>query len=246
MSWEMELTDDILEELYEWIDRVPLSRQKKRIERDFSDGYCIAEIVRHFLPSLIEMHSITPANNLQQKLANWGMLNAKVFSRFGLNVPLNITTNICNGKPGYIEVFLYNLRYKIDEKLAVAERKLARRESEDKMSARSSVRTTSPQMSKNKINQMRIDFEEKIQENLQQAEEIKILQAKVRRLEYLLDLKETKIEDLTEKLDKYRPTGILADEPELIAQKKLNDSINFKTNSRNSNRNSRINSILIN
>jgi hypothetical protein len=192
------------------------------------------------------MHSITPANNLQQKLANWGMLNAKVFSRFGLNVPLNITTNICNGKPGYIEVFLYNLRYKIDEKLAVAERKLARRESEDKMSARSSVRTTSPQMSKNKINQMRIDFEEKIQENLQQAEEIKILQAKVRRLEYLLDLKETKIEDLTEKLDKYRPTGILADEPELIAQKKLNDSINFKTNSRNSNRNSRINSILIN
>lgn len=241
----MELTDDILEELYEWIDRIPLSRQKKRIERDFSDGYCIAEIVRHHLPNLIELHNITPANNLQQKLANWGMLNAKVFSKFGLNVPLNITQNICNGKPGYIEVFLYNLRYKIDEKLALAERRLHRRQSDDKLSARSSVtRGSSPQMSKGKMAQMRIDFEEKIQENLQQAEEIKVLEAKVRRLEYLLDLKETKIDDLTEKLDKYRPTGILADEPELIAQKKLNDF--SKNNSRASNRNSRLNSILIN
>lgn len=245
MSWEMELTDDILEELYEWIDRIPLSRQKKRIERDFSDGYCVAEIVRHHLPSYIEMHNITPANNLQQKLANWGMLNSKVFSKFGLNVPLNITQNISNGKPGYIEVFLYNLRYKIDEKLALNERKLHRRQSDDKMSARSSVtRGSSPQMSKSKMTQMRIDFEEKIQENLQQAEEIKVLEAKVRRLEYLLDLKETKIDDLTEKLDKYRPTGILADEPELITQKKINDY--SKNNSRNSNRNSRLNSILIN
>jgi len=243
MSWEMELSDNDLEELYEWIDRIPLSRQKKRIERDFSDGYCIAEIVRHFLPQCIEMHNLTPANNLQQKLANWGLLNAKTFSKFGLNVPLNITQNICNGKPGYIEIFLYNLRYKIDEKLAQNER-LSRRQSDgSKLSARSSVRTSSPQLSKNKMNQMRLDFEMKVQENLQQAEEIKILEAKVRRLEYLLELKETKIDDLQEKLDKYRPTGILADEPELLAQKKID---NFKSSRQNSNRNSRINSILIN
>jgi len=244
MSWEMELSDNDLEELYEWIDRIPLSRQKKRIERDFSDGYCIAEIVKHFLPQFIEMHNLTPANNLQQKLANWGLLNAKTFSKFGLNVPLNITQNICNGKPGYIEIFLYNLRYKIEEKVAQNER-LSRRQSDgnSKMSARSSVRTSSPQLSRNKMNQMRLDFEMKVQENLQQAEEIKILEAKVRRLEYLLELKETKIDDLQEKLDKYRPTGILAEEPELLAQKKID---NFKNSRQNSNRNSRINSILIN
>lgn len=240
MSWEMELTDDILEELYEWIDRIPLSRQKKRIERDFSDGYCIAEIVKHFLPSLIEMHNLTPANNMQQKLANWGLLNAKTFSKFGLNVPLNITQNLCHGKPGYIEVFLYNLRYKIDEKLAQNER-LQRRQSEDKLSARSSVRTSSPQMSKNKLREIRLEYEEKVQENLQQAEEIKVLEAKVRRLEYLLELKETKIDDLQEKLDKYRPTGILADEPELMQQKKMDT---FKNSRQSSNRNSRLNSIL--
>jgi len=38
MSWEMQLDETILEDLYVWIDNLPLSRPKKRIERDFSDG----------------------------------------------------------------------------------------------------------------------------------------------------------------------------------------------------------------
>jgi hypothetical protein len=38
MSWEMQLDESLLEELYLWIDNLPLSRSKKRIERDFSDG----------------------------------------------------------------------------------------------------------------------------------------------------------------------------------------------------------------
>lgn len=130
----MELNDEMLEELYEWIDRIPLSRAKKRIERDFSDGYCVGEIIKHFLPHLIEMHNLTPANNLQQKLANWGLLNSKVFTRFGLNVPFSITQNISNARPGYIEVFLYNLRYKIEEKLTEMERS-----SRTKMSPRGSM-----------------------------------------------------------------------------------------------------------
>ena len=38
MSWEMELDDNILEDLYLWLDSLPLSRPKKKIERDFADG----------------------------------------------------------------------------------------------------------------------------------------------------------------------------------------------------------------
>jgi len=188
--------------------RVPLSRQKKRIERDFSDGYCVAEIIRHFLPELIELHNFTPAHNLQQKMANWGLLNSKVFSRFGLNVPQNITQNICNCKPGYVEVFLYNLRYKIDEKLHEAEMK---QKSKSHNSPRSSV--LSPLSFKssrggNKANtQLRLEYEEKVQQCLQQQEQLEILQAKIRRLEHLLDLKESRIADLTERLSQYRPTG---------------------------------------
>ncbi len=38
MAWELELNGSILEDLYVWIDNIPLSRQKRKIERDFSDG----------------------------------------------------------------------------------------------------------------------------------------------------------------------------------------------------------------
>lgn len=38
MSWDMELDDQLLQDLYAWIDQIPLSRPKKRIEKDFADG----------------------------------------------------------------------------------------------------------------------------------------------------------------------------------------------------------------
>ena len=38
MAWEIELNETLLDELYVWIDSIPLSKPKKRIERDFSDG----------------------------------------------------------------------------------------------------------------------------------------------------------------------------------------------------------------
>ena len=38
MSWEMQLNEKLLEDLYKWLDSLSLSRPKKRIERDFADG----------------------------------------------------------------------------------------------------------------------------------------------------------------------------------------------------------------
>ena len=33
-----EMDEQVLEELYTWIDQIPLSRPKKDLKRDFSDG----------------------------------------------------------------------------------------------------------------------------------------------------------------------------------------------------------------
>lgn len=33
-----ELDEETLQELYAWIDKIPLSRSKRNITRDFSDG----------------------------------------------------------------------------------------------------------------------------------------------------------------------------------------------------------------
>ena len=73
----VDLNEEELQELYAWIDDIPLSRQKKNIARDFSDGVMAAEVVHHFIPRLVELHNYSPANATQQKMANWKTLNSE-------------------------------------------------------------------------------------------------------------------------------------------------------------------------
>lgn len=47
---EQGLSEEELNSIYNWVDEVPLSRPKKNIARDFSDGVLTAEIIAHFLP----------------------------------------------------------------------------------------------------------------------------------------------------------------------------------------------------
>ena len=46
MKWDLEMDEHLLQDLYAWIDQVPLSRSKRRIERDFSDGVMVGELVK--------------------------------------------------------------------------------------------------------------------------------------------------------------------------------------------------------
>lgn len=71
------LSEEELQALYAWIDEIPLSRQKKNINRDFSDGVLAAEVVHHFLPKLVELHNYSPANSTQQKMDNWRTVNSQ-------------------------------------------------------------------------------------------------------------------------------------------------------------------------
>ena len=43
------IDDDELQRIYQWVDEITLSRPKRNIARDFSDGVLTAEIVQHFL-----------------------------------------------------------------------------------------------------------------------------------------------------------------------------------------------------
>ncbi|XP_067876734.1 sperm flagellar protein 1 isoform X1 [Heterodontus francisci] len=112
-----ELSKEALQELYAWIDRVPLSRPKRNIARDFSDGVMVAEVVKHFLPKLVEIHNYIPANSTQQKLSNWQILNRKIFSKLHFHIPEDILKKLVKSSPGIIEPVLYMLRQKIEEEL---------------------------------------------------------------------------------------------------------------------------------
>lgn len=112
------MDEEDLQQLYGWIDEIPLSRQKRNIARDFSDAVLVAEVVNHLCPRLVEMHNYQPANSVKQKLANWHTLQHKVLRKLNLTVPENVLQGVVAMKPGVVEVVLNNLRLKIQAYLA--------------------------------------------------------------------------------------------------------------------------------
>ncbi len=42
------LSDEQLDKLYTWIDSIPLSRPKKNLARDFSDGVLMADLLSNY------------------------------------------------------------------------------------------------------------------------------------------------------------------------------------------------------
>ncbi|CAF0727240.1 unnamed protein product [Adineta steineri] len=233
MYWDIELDDQLLQDLYAWIDQIPFSRPKKHIEKDFSDGVMVAELVKHYFPSWVDIHNYATANNTQQKLTNWGLLNRKVLCRLDLNVPEPIMRGICLGRTGLVEIFLYNLRNQIDENLPQQQQQSKGNESNN---MRTRQRQSSPPPSQHekypsgysrnepkntpqgghtakKSTSMqnlstdmvnRRHYDEKEQECQAKDQQIQVLQAKIQRLEELLRLKDVRVDDLSGKLNQTR------------------------------------------
>ncbi|XP_044070639.1 sperm flagellar protein 1 [Siniperca chuatsi] len=114
---DRELNEEELQDFYAWIDKIPLSRPKRHITRDFSDGVMAAEVVKYFFPKLVDLHNYIPANCTQHKLSNWNLLNRKVFSKLNFHVPEETVKRIVLSTAGVIEPVLSALREKIDKKL---------------------------------------------------------------------------------------------------------------------------------
>lgn len=75
------LSDENLQEIYTWVDNVPLTRAKRNITRDFSDGVLMAEVLQHYFPKVVDIKNYSAANSVRQKLYNWQTLNNKVRGR---------------------------------------------------------------------------------------------------------------------------------------------------------------------
>lgn len=264
MSWDIELDDQILQDLYAWIDQIPLSRPKKRVEKDFADGVMVAELIKYYFPTWVDLHNYPTANSTQQKLINWGLLNRKVLCRFNLNVPEPVMRGICLGRSGLVEIFLYNLRTKIDDYLYGMETNPSdpqyRALHQKAKTNESNAMTPRPRQGNspddnpddeyvasyaragqkpkgqggnqpkkstsmhNLSNDMvsRIEYDEKEQECMAKEEQIQILQAKIRRLEHLLHLKDVRVDDLAGKLDQSR--GMPAGKPVRQGKQQMADN----------------------
>ncbi|KAM4807609.1 sperm flagellar protein 1 [Rhinophrynus dorsalis] len=224
-----EFDEETLHELYSWVDKIPLSRPKRNITRDFSDGVLAAELVKFHFPKLVEMHNYVPANSTQQKISNWTILNRKVLSKLNFSVPDDVIRKIVQCSPGVVELVLNTLRQKIEEKQKQMQASgessqvlNSPREANDhtdkgySTNHKSNGAETSPrhagkgdQGSKSQQNyaqaantdtSLRIQLAEKEQALMASQENVQILQAKLRRLEQLLHLKNVRIDDLTRRL----------------------------------------------
>ena len=107
------LSDDDLLTLYEWIDSIPLSREKKNIARDFCDGVLMAEIMKHYYPKMVDIYNYPEANSTQLKLTNWNTLCLKVFRKIGFSLTKSELENVVNSKPKAIENVLWRLYNKL-------------------------------------------------------------------------------------------------------------------------------------
>ncbi|XP_042558095.1 sperm flagellar protein 1-like [Dipodomys spectabilis] len=103
-----------LHSLCAWLDGLPLSRPKRHLARDFSDGVLVAEIVKHFYPRLVDLHSYVPACSTDQKLSNWSLLNRKVFHKLHLSLSEADIHKVVANTPGAIEPILCALRVKVE------------------------------------------------------------------------------------------------------------------------------------
>lgn len=233
---DRELNEEELQDLYAWIDKIPLSRPKRHITRDFSDGVMAAEVVKYFFPKLVDLHNYVPASGTQQKLSNWELLNRKVFSKLNFHVTEDTVSKIILNAPGAIEPVLSALREKLERNPAQSNNVLdleyydARNQEKPyeetshnevkqlaQPSAQDKKKDEKGKQEKGKVQPkvdladldpgVRLLLQEKEQDVMALQESVEILQMKVSKLERLVHLKDMRIENLTRHLETYKAKG---------------------------------------
>uniref|UniRef100_A0A452F6V3 Sperm flagellar protein 1 n=1 Tax=Capra hircus TaxID=9925 RepID=A0A452F6V3_CAPHI len=214
--------EEALHQLYLWVDNIPLSRPKRNLSRDFSDGVLVAEVIKFYFPKMVEMHNYVPANSLQQKLSNWSHLNRKVLNKLNFSVPEDVMRKIAQCAPGVVELVLIPLRQRLEERQRRRKQGIGSLQVPPYSSLSQKARgegVPDPQ-GRGQLREGRLpvprppgdsqalqsdpsfvlQIAEKEQELLASQETVQVLQMKVRRLEHLLQLKNVRIEDLSRRL----------------------------------------------
>jgi CH-like domain in sperm protein len=222
MAVNDELSDEQLKALYAWIDAIPLSRPKRNIARDFSDGVLFAEVVAAYFPHFVELHNYTPANSMKQKVYNFETLNTRVLRKINYCIPRPSIEEIVNGRPGSVEIVLNALQFKMAK---YREKKSSTdsppdspggyhnrdegygNESQSRASAKvpqSGNRSSSRGREGNSKSVVMASVDEEIliekeQQIRELQETVEILELKIAKLEQLVRLKDNKIQKLLQK-----------------------------------------------
>ena len=172
------LNNEEIVSIYEWVDNIPLSREKKFINKDFSDGILMAEVLKFLYPKLVDLHNYHEANSINKKIENWNTLNQKVFKK--LNIPLSKKTidDVSHSQIGTIENILKIIYDKISNNDIENERKKNKKKEQNKKDYKSIIYEKDCELVKLKkyLNKLNLDILNKEKENYKLKKEINQLQ----------------------------------------------------------------------
>ena len=173
--------------IYEWVDSIPLSRQKKNIARDFSDGLLLAEIIKSYIPNLVELHNYPSCSNLKNKKSNWTVLNNKVLKKIGIRLTEQEVQDIITAQPLAIEHLLQRVYMALESKLNINLQNIDTRKN-DSLKAEDNE----------KLLEQKLEEKENIIRQLNDI--IEVLELKKKNSDEMVAILENKVNQLTENL----------------------------------------------
>lgn len=92
-----------LEVVLKWVDSFELSRCSRKLNRDFSDGVLLAEILKFEFPALVDLHNYNGCSASQGKIENWCTLNRKVLKKLRVQLQAGEIEMIAKAESDCIE-----------------------------------------------------------------------------------------------------------------------------------------------
>ena len=172
--------------IYEWVDSIELSRPKKNIARDFSDGVLLAEIIKSYFPHMVDLHNYPSCSNSKHKESNWNVLNNKVLKKLHIKLTKAEIESIIKAEPLAIEKLLQRVYSVLQNRVDMNINK----------------EQTNFGSQKNNIEMLRKTLEEKDNIVKQLKDIVEVLELKLKNSEEMEGILQNKVNQLTEALNK--------------------------------------------
>ena len=171
--------------IYEWVDSIELSRPKKNIARDFSDGVLLAEIIKSYLPHLVDLHNYPSCSNSKHKESNWNVLNNKVLKKMHIKLTKEEINSIIKAEPLAIEKLLQRVYTVLQNKVNI--------------NANKEQNNIGMEMNSNEM--LKRTLEEKNNVIKQLKDIVEVLELKLKNSEEMEGILQNKVQQLTEALN---------------------------------------------
>ena len=171
--------------IYEWVDSIELSRPKKNIARDFSDGVLLAEIIKSYLPHLVDLHNYPSCSNSKHKESNWNVLNNKVLKKMHIKLTKEEINSIIKAEPLAIEKLLQRVYAVLQNKVNI--------------NANKEQNNIGMEMNNNEMLKRTIEEKDNVIKQLKDI--VEVLELKLKNSEEMEGILQNKVQQLTEALN---------------------------------------------